>query len=508
MLGRRKSRSSPEAIDITDRVRRRKLGGGSFGGGEPANSGNRFSRPQPAQSAPSRPGAKSAEVLSFDHTPAYRVQAAACVGRETLYLALAVLADRLETQGPVAGSRQEMWQRIGDLIGEVLDDLQLRLDVPEQSELIERLLDELIGFGPLGVLLADDSVSDILVNAPDAVYVKRRGRVQATDVAFRGPAHLAVVVERIAAAAAAGRRFDGRRPLLGLRISDRVRADIVAPPFAADRPQVTLRKGVRLPIALERMVTQGSLSADMAEVLNVAVRCRVNILIAGAAGSGKTALLDAISELIDPRERIVTIEEAAELCLRQPQVVRLVGRPPSGARAGECGQQQLVKTALRMRPDRVVIGELRGGEASDLLVAISGGLDGMLGTLRASTARTALGRLDRLVSAAEPEAPMHRSRSQVAEAVDLVVLLERCGDGLSRVIRIAETAGLTDDVSATRALFTFDQTGKDENGRVLGNFEASGLSPRFMERVKDRALERRLRQALGLGPGPAARKRG
>ncbi len=503
MLGRRKSRSSPEAIDITERIRRRKLGGGAVVGGEPANSGNCFSRPRPRGSEAHKPGVKSAKVLSFDDTPVYQVQAVGCVRPETLYLALAVLADRLEMQGPM-GSRQEMWQRIGDLIGEVLDDLDVRLALPEQSELIERLLDELSGFGPLGALLADDSVSDIMVNGPDGVYVKRRGRVQATDVAFRGPAHLTVVLERIAAAA--GRRLDERQPLLGMRISDRVRADIVVPPFAVDGPQVTLRKGVRLPVALGRMVKQGALSADMAEVLKVAVRCRLNVVIVGESGNGKTALLDAIAQSINPRERIVTIEETAELGLLQPQVARLVGRSSCGAGADKAHAGLLVRTALRLRPDRVVLGELRESEANDLLTAMNRGLDGVLTTLQASSLRAALDRLDALIAADQPGLPLRGSRARVVEAVDLIVLLERHGDGRQRVTRISEVVGLKGDAFATRDLFTFDHVGEDENGRVLGSFAASGLAPRFMDRVRDRGLERRLREALGLGSCPGAGK--
>ncbi len=501
MLGRRKSRSSPEAIDITERIRRRTPAGGSSSGSSsassvgvvPANSGNSFSRPRPARSKPPRRGAKTAAVLSFKDTPVYRIQAGACVPRETLYLALAVLADRLESQGPMVDSRQEMWRRIGDLIGEVLDDLQVRLPQPKQSELIERLLDELVGFGPLGVLLADESVSDIMVNGPDAVYVKRRGRVQATDVAFRGPAHLAVVQERIAAAA--GRRFGQRQSLLGLRVSDRVRADIIVPPLAPDGPQLTLRKGVRLPIALERMVKQGSLSAEMAEVLRVAVRCRLNIVIVGAPGSGKTALLDAMSELIHPRERIVTIEETAELALLQPQVVRLVGRLPSGAVAE--GQSRLVRTGLHLRPDRVVVGELQGNEANDLIMAMNDERNGLLATLSAGGTRAALSRLEALAFADGPSAPMPGARTRVAEAIDLIVQLERCDDGLRRVSEISEVVGLQGDTIEIRELFALEPSSRGHNGHATGRFKATGLSPYFMDRIRDRGLRRRLRHALG-----------
>ncbi len=507
MLGRRKSRSSPEAIDITERIRRRKPAGRSSSGSSvevvPANSGNSFSRPRPASSKLHRRGARTAALLSFKDTPIYRVQAGACVPQETLYLALAVLADRLEAQGSMVGSRREMWRRIGDLIGEVLDDLQVRLPRPEQSELIERLLDELVGFGPLGVLLADQSVSDIMVNGPDAIYVKRRGRVQATDVAFRGPAHLAVVQERIAAAA--GRRLGQRQSLHGLRISDRVRADIIAPPTAPAGLQLTLRKGIRLPIALERMVEQGSLSADMAEVLRVAVRCRLNIVIVGASGSGKTALLDAMSELIDPRERIVTIEETAELALLQPQVVRLVGRLPSGEVAE--GQRRLVKTGLRLGPDRIVVGELRGNEVKDLITAMNGGLKGLLATLPAGGGRAALARLEALLSAAGPDAPMPGACTRVAEAIDLVVHLERHDDGLRRVSGISEVVSLRGGTIETRELFAIEPRGQDQNGHAMGSFKATGFSPTFMDRIRDRGLKRRLRDALGLKTRQPARTR-
>ena len=496
MLGRRKSRSSPEAVDITERIRRRTLGGNAFGEGVPANSGNRFARPQPARSAPPRPGAKSAELLSFDDTPDYRVQATASVPRDILYLALAVLTDRLEATGSVVGPRQELGRRISDLIGEVLDDLGVRLTLPEQSELTERLLDELIGFGPLGVLLADETVGDIMVDGPDAVYVERRGRIQATDVAFRGPAHLSAVLERIAAAG--GRRLDEQQPFADIPISDRLWAHMVVPPMAVDGPRMTLRKDARRPVTLARMVSQASLSADMAAVLEVAVRCRLNIVIVGGSGSGKTTLLDAISRTIDPDERIVTIEDTAELRLPQAHVLRLESRPLNGISAGEVSRGQLLRTALRMRPDRVIVGQVQGSEALELIMAMSSGRDGMLSTLHAGSARDALGRLEVLICAGEPGVPMRCCRAQVADAVDLIVLVERSGDGLRRLTRITEVVGLKADTIATRELFTFDHAGEDENGRVLGSFKFAGLSPRFMDRVRDHGLERRLRDALGL----------
>jgi pilus assembly protein CpaF len=493
-------------IDITERIRRRALDLGALGGRVPANSGNRFPRPQSAHANASSSSTRPARLLSLADTPVYRVQTAATVPPEIVAQALASLSDRLEAEGPLAGSREALGRRIGGLLGEALEDLELRLSIAQQGELVERLLDELIGLGPLGILLRDATVTDIIVSGPEAVYVERRGRIQATDVTFRCPAHLMAVLERIAAVD--GRRLEERQPLVDVRISDRVWANIVVPPLALDGPQVTVRKTACEPLTLERMVRQTNLSADMAAVLEVAARCRLNILISGVSGSGKTALLGALSEMIDPGERIVTVEDTAELHLLQRHVVRLESRPLSRLGRGETHAQQLLRNALRMRPDRIIIGELRGNEAIDLITAMNSGHDGVLSTLHAGSPGEALDRLESLISVGGPSIPARSYRAQVADAVDLVVQVEPIDGGLRRVTRITEVVGLENDKVATKDLFCFAYDGVDRQGGVAGSLRVSGPSLRFMARAHHYGLEDKLRNVLASRPGDSARVRG
>ncbi len=492
MLGRRRSRSAPEAVDITERIRRRALDLKPVGTGVPANSGNRFPPPRPAEA--DAPGGGSAKLLSFAQTPVYRLYDSAPVERAELHQVLAVLSDRLEAQGPLGDSRRDLEGRIGALIDEVLVDLNLRLNSREQVDLVDLLVGELIGLGPLEGLLADETVSEIMVNGPDAIFVERRGRVQATDVAFRGAIHLMSVVERIAERA--GRRNHELQPVMDIRIDDDVWANIVVPPLAVDGPTMTIRKVAREAISLDRMVRQGNLSADMATVLKVAVRCRLNVVISGASGSGKTTLLGALSESIAPDERIVTVEDTGELRLRHTHVVSLETRPLNRIGRGKVTQRQLLRNALRMRPDRVVVDELRGSEAIDLVPAMSSGHDGVLTTLHAGRPREALGRLEILVPAASADVSARSYRAQVAQAVDLIVHVERMDDGQRRVTRVTEVVGLEDDTIVTQDLIAFAYTGTDDLGRVQGAFKATGLKPRFMDRVGLYGLEDTLRHAL------------
>ncbi len=495
MLGRRRSRSAPEAVDITERIRRRALDLKPVGTGVPANSGNRFPPPRPAEA--DAPGGRSAKLLSFAQTPVYRLYDSAPVERAELHQVLAVLSDRLEAQGPLGDSRRDLESRIGALIDEVLVDLNLRLNSRERVDLVDILVGELIGLGPLERLLADETVSEIMVNGPAAVFVERRGRLQSTDVAFRGAIHLTSVVERIAERA--GRRIHELQPIMDARIDDHVWANIVMPPLAAGGPTMTIRKFAREAILLDRMVRQGNLSADMAAVLKIAVRCRLNVVISGASGSGKTTLLGALSETIAPDERIVTVEDTGELRLQQAHVVSLETRRLNGIGRGEITQRQLLTNALRMRPDRIIVGELRGSEAIDLITAMSSGHDGVLTTLHAGRPREALGRLEILVSEASPDVSARSYRAQVAQAVDLIVHVERMDDGRRRVTRVTEVVGLEDDTIVTQDLFAFAYTGVDDLGRVQGAFKTTGLKPRFMERVALFGLEDTLRHALASG---------
>jgi pilus assembly protein CpaF len=436
MLGRRRSRSAPDAVDITERIVRRALDPRRVEPREVANSGNRFPPPRAAAEPAPAPSGPSAALLSFTQTPVYRLQAAAPVDSDELNNVLALLSDRLETRGPLGESRHALEGRIGGLIEEVLEDLKLRLTNREQAELIDILIDELIGLGPIEKLLADESVSEIIVNGPDAIVVERRGRRQVTDLAFRGGFHLTTVLERVAARA--GRRFHPQRPIAGARIADGVRVDIAAAPSAEDWPALTLRKAARDTVSLDRLVRQGSLSADVAAALKVALRCRLNVVVSGVSGSGKSVLLRALSGAIDPDERVMSVAD---------------------------------------------IGALRGTAAADMVTAMARGRDGVLGKIRAGRPQEALGRLESLVAAAASDASTRSHRAQVARAVDLIVQIARMADGRQRVIRVTEVLGLADDMIVTQDLFVFERTGRDEAGRIEGTFAATGLKPRFRERL-------------------------
>jgi pilus assembly protein CpaF len=307
-------------------------------------------------------------------------------------------------------------------------------------------------------------------------------------------------VERIAAGA--GRRVHELQPILDARIAYGVWANIVVPPLAVDGPTMTIRKVACEAISLDRMVKQGTLSAEMAAVLRVATQCRLNVVISGASGSGKTTLLNAISEAIDPGERLVTVEDTGELQLRQPHVVPLESRPLNRIGLGEVTQRQLLRNALHMRPDRIIVGEVRGGEAIDLVMAMGSSQDGVFTTLHAGRPREALSRLETLVSTAAPDVSARSYRAQVAHAVDLIVHVERMDDGVRRVTHMTEVVGLEDDTIVTQDLFTFEGTGVDDRGRVLGAFKASGVKPRFMERASRYGLEDTLRGALATGREP------
>jgi pilus assembly protein CpaF len=436
MLGRRRSRSAPDAIDITERIRRRALDRQPVEPGAAANDSSRFPPARATGDDAPGPRGRPAKLLSFSQTPVYRLKDNAPVDAGELRQVLEVLTDRLEAQGPLGESRPELEGRIGGLIGEVLDDLKLRLNGREQTDLIDLLVDELIGLGAIERLLADETVSEIRVNGPGAISVQRRGRRQVTDMTFRNGSHLKTVVKRIAARA--GRRIHEHRPMVDVPIAEDVWADILVPPLAMSWPSITIRKGVGEAITLDRMVRQGCLSADVAGALQVALRCRLNVVISGASESGKTTLLRALSKSADPVHRIVTVED---------------------------------------------IGELRGGEAVDMMTTMAASRDPVLATLRAERPREALGRLEILASATGPEVSAQSCRAQVARAVDLIVQIERMADGERRVTRVTEIVGAGSDTIVTEDLFAYEQTGRVGAGRVEDAVRATGLKARFLARI-------------------------
>lgn len=397
---------------------------------------------------------------------------------------------RINVSAAVLGGREVMARQLRPVITEIVVHQRMRMTKLEQDHIVERLLDDMFGLGPIEPLLTDPSVNDILINGPKQVYVERYGKLELTDVVFHDNDQLTNIAQRIAASV--GRRVDESSPLVDARLADGSRVNIVVKPLALDGTCVSIRKFARHRIGLSQMAKQGNLSPQMARLLEIAGRIRLNILISGGTGSGKTTLLNAMSSNIDITERVVTIEDAAELQLAQPHVVRLETRPASIEGTGMIDQRQLVVNALRMRPDRIILGETRGAEAFDVLQAMNTGHDGSMTTIHANTARDALVRLENMVISGNPNLPLRFVRAQIVSAVHLVVQVARMRDGVRRVIQIVEIAGVEGDVVVTQDLYSFVVEGGAPGEKIIGRFESSGLRPLFVERAREFGLEREL----------------
>lgn len=410
-----------------------------------------------------------------------------------------ILMDRIDVSKAVMLPPNELAAQIGEVVGEILGDEKIQLNSSEQRDLVTTLLNDLLGLGPLEVLLADDKVTDIMVNGPKQIYVERGGKLLLTDVTFRDDAHVMNIATRIVSRI--GRRVDESTPLVDARLQDGSRVNIIIPPLALDGPTISIRKFAKQKITLDKMEGQGNISAPMATVLKIASRCRLNIVISGGTGSGKTTLLNAMSRMIDNGERIVTIEDAAELQLQQPHVVRLETRSPNLEGNGEITQRELVKNALRMRPDRIILGEIRAGEALDMLQAMNTGHDGSMCTLHANRPREALTRLENMVAMTGVKLPHEAVRSQIAGAVNMVVQIARMRDGVRRVTHITEIVGMEGEVITTQDLFTFEFEGEDQTGRLVGRFKGSGLRPHFTPKAEYFGLDRALLDAVSADDG-------
>lgn len=405
-----------------------------------------------------------------------------------------ILMEQIDLAKASALPRAELAQQIGDLVGEILAEERMQINQLEQRDLITSLLNDMLGLGPLEPLLADDKVTDIMVNGPKQVYVERGGKLELSDVTFADNAHVMNIATRIVTQV--GRRIDESTPLVDARLADGSRVNIIVPPLAIDGPSISIRKFAKQKITLDLMERQKNLSPEMAKVLKIASRCRLNILISGGTGSGKTTLLNAMSRMIDHGERIVTIEDAAELQLQQPHVVRLETRPPNLEGGGEITQRELVKNTLRMRPDRIILGEIRAGEALDMLQAMNTGHDGSMCTIHANRPREALTRLENMVAMAGVKLPNEAVRAQIAGAVNLIVQIARMRDGVRRITQISEVIGMEGDVVTMQDLFTFRYQGEDSDGKLFGNFDPSGLRPHFISKAQYYGLDRALMEAV------------
>jgi pilus assembly protein CpaF len=399
---------------------------------------------------------------------------------------LPAVLERIDSAAAAAMNRGELARRIRDLIPELLADLGMVLNATEQRNLVTLLIDDMRGLGPLEPLLADDGITDIMANGPGRIYVEREGRLELTAARFRDSMHMMGVITRIVTAV--GRRIDESSPVVDARLADGSRVNIIIPPLALDGPTLSIRKFARKTFDLEHLAARGSMSGQMAVLLEAAARARLNILVSGGTGSGKTTLLNALSHLISPTERIVTIEDAAELQLQQPHVVRLETRPPNLEGRGEITQRDLVRNALRMRPDRIILGEIRGAEAIDMLQAMNTGHDGSLGTIHANRPREALTRLENMVAMAGFNLPTMAVRTQIAAAVQLIVQVARMRDGRRRITSITEVIGMEGDIITLQELFLFQQETSGADEAVAGRFLFTGVRPHFAARAEHAGL--------------------
>ncbi|MEW5926423.1 MAG: CpaF family protein [Gemmatimonadota bacterium] len=392
------------------------------------------------------------------------------------------LLERLNLANLDTMEREPVVVEIRKVLHELLSREVVPLNFEEREELVVQVLDEIFGLGPIEPLLKDPEISDILVNTHRQVIVERHGRLEATDVRFKDDRHLLQVIDRIVSGV--GRRIDDSSPMVDARLADGSRVNAIIPPLAVDGPHLSIRKFKRDALSGEDLLRTDSLTPAMLQVLQGVVKARLNVLISGGTGAGKTTLLNVLSSYIPSDERIVTIEDSAELQLRQPHVVRLETRPVNTEGQGEVPQRMLLINALRMRPDRIVVGEVRGGEAIDMLQAMNTGHDGSLTTLHANTPRDALSRLETMISMASLNLPEKAMRQQIASALDVVIQVSRLSDGTRKVLSISEITGMEGEVISMQEIFRFEREGVGEDGKVIGRFRTTGIRPAFTDRLK------------------------
>jgi len=389
----------------------------------------------------------------------------------------AALFEQIDPMKAAAMPRERLQGQIDALIRRICDEQRLQLAAQEESLIARQMLDEMVGIGPVEPLLADDSVNDILINGANQVFVERFGRLELTSITFIDEEHVFNTAQRIAARV--GRRIDEANPMVDARLPDGSRVNVITHPLALDGTTISIRKFMRRDLSLESLAERGAMSAEMAQLLRRAMEARLNVIVSGGTGAGKTTLLNALSQKISEAERIVTIEDAAELQLQQVHTVRLETRPESAEGGGRVDQRDLLKNALRMRPDRIILGEVRGGECFDMLQAMNTGHDGSLCTVHANTPRDALARLENMVMMANMQLPLAAIRRQIASAVDLIVQIERMRDGARRLVSIVEVCGMEEEVIQTQELFSFKTRSFSASGNVIGEHLGSGLRPNF-----------------------------
>jgi len=405
-----------------------------------------------------------------------------------------ILLERMDVAVASKMLRGELASQITDLVSAVLKEEKIQLNTLESRNLVTILVNDMLGLGPLESLLSDEAITDILVNGPAQIYVERGGKLVLSDVVFRDNAHVMTIASRIVSNM--GRRVDESSPLVDARLDDGSRVNIIIPPLAIDGPTISIRKFSEQSITLEMMARQQNLSHAMMTVLQIASRCKMNVLISGGTGSGKTTMLNAMSRMIDLGERVVTIEDAAELQLQQPHVVRLETRPPNLEGNGEISMRDLVKNSLRMRPDRIILGEVRGSEALDMLQAMNTGHEGSMGTIHANNPRESLTRLENMIAMGGFNLPAAAMRQQIASAIDIIIQISRMRDGVRRITSITEVVGMEGDIITMQELFSYKFEGEGSDGMLIGSFLSSGLRPNFSEKARYFGLDRPLIEAL------------
>ena len=391
------------------------------------------------------------------------------------------LLDRINLEALSSMAGERVRAEIRAAVAKLVEEEKTPLSLVEKDRVIEEILDEVFGLGPLEPLLQDPSVSDILVTTPRLVYVERGGKLYRTPVEFKDDAHLLRIIEKIVSRV--GRRIDESSPMVDARLADGSRVNAIIPPLAVDGPLLSIRRFGTGKLGPDALVERGALTRGMMELLEAAVRARLNIIVAGGTGAGKTTLLNALSSFISPRERIVTIEDAAELQLQQPHLARLETRPANVEGQGAVRQRQLLINSLRMRPDRIIVGEVRGEEALDMLQAMNTGHDGSLTTVHANTPRDAISRMEVMVTLANANMHLAAIRQQIASAVHILVQCSRQSDGSRRVTSVTEVTGIEGDIVTLQDIFVFEKRGLSPSGKVLGRFCASGILPKFNEKL-------------------------
>ena len=439
--------------------------------------------------------AANAAAAEQDDDPATQISSASMASvREAAEAIRPLMMERIDAAAAASLPRDELMSQISGLVAELLMENKIRLNQIEQKSLVTNLVNDMMGLGPLEPLLADRDITEVMVNGPNQIYVERGGKLDLTDITFRDNSHLMNICTRIVSWI--GRRVDESSPMCDARLKDGSRVNIIIPPLAIDGAAISIRKFAEKKITLEKMVEFGSMSPQMMRLLQIAARVKLNILISGGTGSGKTTLLNALSRMIDGGERIVTIEDAAELQLQQPHVVRLETRPANLEGQGEVSIRDLVKNSLRMRPDRIILGECRGSEAIDMLQAMNTGHEGSMSTVHANNPREALTRLENMISMGGFGLSPKAMRMQVASAIDLICQVSRMRDGGRRITHIAEVVGIEGDVITMQELFAYKYKGEDAGGKLVGNFESTGLRPQFTEKAAYFGLDKALMEIL------------